>query len=315
MRTLLGLSMIGSVLLAYQPERRPDPPAESRINTPQRTPQRESSKPESPEPVERGQATPPIRLVVPDSPVSYGDMIIVQAVVDKASMPKEVVDYKHQWLVLENGRQKPVLVWPDGTQAFFAAGMQPRQFTVILDTDYLFEKIEGGVIKSAWIQPTDATIAVITVGSGPAPTPTPNPPGPTPNPPTPTPTPDPVLPDGQFGLARFVFSTLKNDANIAAGDKPKLAAALGTSFDKIAAQIAALSTFKDVEKDILPSLKTSNSAALAASGVPVASTLAFKSALNDKLYSLYHDKPAKLVTADDFGTAFREIAQGLAAFK
>lgn len=260
-------------------------------------------------------ASPKINLVVPESPVAYGDMIIIQVQVDKSSIPPDLAEYKHQWMVLDNGVRKPVMVWPDGTQAFFAAGMQPKQYIVLLDTDLLFVKKEGDVIKSAWIEQSPPLVAIITVGSGPAPIPPGPGPGPGPTPIPPAPTPDPGLPEGQFGLAKFTYQALIQDTTLTPADKVKVAAALSPSFGKIAAQIAALANFRDIEKDILPTLSASNLAALTASGVSIPSTIPFKKVLNEKVYSLYHDKPQKLITADDFATAFREIAAGLAAVK
>lgn len=263
-------------------------------------------------PPEKAYAPPSIRLIAPEGPVAYGDMVIVQAAIDKTNLPPDLVDVRHQWVVLEDGKKKTVLIWPDGTQIFFAAGMQPRQFTVVLDTDCFYQTKEGDVIKTAGMASPEPLVATITVGSGPSPPPPPPiPPGPDP---APTPIPGPVLPAGRFGLAQFTFDALTGDVSIQPGDKVKLARALAPSFSKIAAQIAALAEFKDVEGKVLPVLKASNAAAIAASGVPVASTLPFKLALNGQLDTLWNTQH-QIQTADDFGDAFREIAQGLAAFK
>jgi hypothetical protein len=246
-------------------------------------------------------ATPNIKLVVPESPVAYGDMIVVQAVVDKASLPADLVDYKHQWVVLDNstGKKKFIMVWPDGTQAFFAAGMEPKKFTVILDTDCIFAPKTSDTIQKPWLEQPEVLVSVITVGEGP--------------PPDPEPAPTPALPNGQFGLVKFSYNALASDTFMSQSDKVKVGDALSMSFGEVAARIAALSTMKDIEKEILPTIKQKNDEALTKSGVSKTLTQEFKKKLGDQIYSLYTSK--KLATADDFAMAFREISQGLGAFK
>jgi hypothetical protein len=247
---------------------------------------------------------PSVKLVVPDSPVPYGDLIVAQAVLDSEHLPVGMVECKFKWVVIDNGQRKTVLVWPDGTKVFFPAGMISKKVTILLYPLCLYETKEGDVIKKAWVdENVEPLFATVQIG------------GLTPPPPPPPPPPSPVLPDGKFKLAQFTYDAMTKDSNMSQADKVKVAGALAPSFEKIAAQIAALATFRDIEKDILPALKASNTAAIEASGVPAASTVPFKTVLNNQVYSLYHDTPQKMSTADDFAVAFREIAQGLAAVK
>lgn len=116
---------------------------------------------------------------------------------------------------------------------------------------------------------------------------------------------------GAGNLSDFTYNALMSDTSLSPTDKVKVAKALAPSFNKIASEIVSIDNFKDVIKQVLPALKESNNAALQASGVPIQNTLSFKSVMSQHLYELYNTEPRKLVTADDFAVAFREIAEGL----
>lgn len=267
------------------------------------------------------QQLPAIEISAPEK-AAYGSMIVATAKYDRTQMPKDLAQMRYQWMVLQDGvPTEGFIVWPDGSKVIFGAGITQSKFTIILNVGCHFvtkEKLkvvdpndekkisDREVITKADIAYTDPIVFTTEVG-GPKPPPPPNPDPPTP----PTPGPTPVFPPGQFGLAQFSYDNLMADANMNAQEKTKLAAALSANLKGIAAQIAALSTYRDVVQ-ILADTKAKNNEAFTKSGVPLEKTLAFKKALGDKIYQFYHtDK--KLNTATDFQAAWQEIALGLEA--
>jgi hypothetical protein len=257
---------------------------------------------------------PTIRVRGNEAPFDPGDEVILEASIDKTKIPENLVEIRYKWIILDNGRRRTAIVTDDGQKIGFGAGLTPRRIAVTLDVDCLFGvKDADGFVNKASMYSPEPVITEVVIGNPPAPTPVPVP---TPTPPSPTPTPPspaPILPEGQFGMAKFSYDAVTNDASIAATDKVKLAQALSASFGGIAAQIAAVSTYTDVPT-ILADTKKRNSEAITSSGVPIVSTANLKKALGDKIYSLYHDQQ-KVNTASDFAQLYREIRDGLNAVK
>lgn len=264
--------------------------------------------------------------VVVDAPtqVDYGEMIVVSASIDKTKFPEGLQKVNYQWTVIEDGRVKTnAVVWPDGTRIFFAAGMKPKVVQVLLDVDCLFGTPQTvgatSVLANAEMDSPNISVTTITIGDGVVPVPVPVPPVPVPTPtPTPTPIPTPpaptpvVFPDGKYKLSQFSYDLFAGATNLSQAEKTAVAGGLSNNFDTIAAKVAAISDYKDVTK-ILSDLKIGNDAALTASGVDKTKLVAIKTALSDKLYSLYSTQALNI--ADDFAQCFREISIGLKAVK
>lgn len=262
---------------------------------------------------------PQVTISAP-SQVDVGDMIVVSADLDKTKYPDGLQQVKFQWTVLEDGRLKPnTIVWPDGSRIFFAAGMRPKVYTVILDVDALFatpQTVAGAtVLANAEIDSPPLSVTSIQVGD-PTPVPVPVPPTPTPVPPvpvppTPTPTPVPVvLPDGKYKLSQFAYDAVNTSVGLTQAERVSIAGAYATGFDATSAKIAALSTMGTVEA-IMADLKAGNDAALKLTGIASTKYASIKTAISDKIYSL--SSTGSVVTIDDFATAFREISLGLKA--
>ena len=139
---------------------------------------------------------------------------------------------------------------------------------------------------------------VIQVGNDP---PSPGP-GPAPPPPDPVPVP---LPDGKYKLANAAAAWVASSVDPAAKVQAK---ALAGSFRGIAAAIAA-GTLSDPQK-ILTETRTSNNAAL---GSFVEQWKPWGGKLSAELERLSTE--GSLRTADDYRTAWQEIATGLEAVK
>ncbi len=251
---------------------------------------------------------PTVRISGNEAPYEVGDEVILDVSVDRSKLPDGLTKLKFNWVVIDGGKRRRFITSDDGQQIGFGTGKTPRKITVILDINCLFEvKDDKGALVEVSMDSPDPYITEVVVG-----TPTPTPPGPTPPGPTPPgPSPAPDFPAGQFGLAKFTYDTLTADAALKPEEKVKLAQALSSSFGGIAAKIAAVATYNDLAT-ILADTSKANGAAIASSGVPLAATAAFKRALGDKIYSLYHDQ-AKISTGADLGVAYREIKAGLDA--
>jgi hypothetical protein len=265
---------------------------------------------------------PTVAVDAPDV-VDYGEMVVVSAVIDKTKFPDGLQKINYQWTVLEGGQVKTnAVVWPDGTRVFFAAGMKPKTFQVLLDVDCLFgtPTTSGSTTTLTNAEMDSPPIAVKTIVVG-GPTPIPDPvvppqPTPTPTPPVPTPTPTPApvtptFPAGKYGLSDFTYKAVQA-STLTQAEKVAFASNMAKAFDATAAKIAAIQDFRDPTK-ILQDLKDGNNAALAASGVDPAKLTGLKASLSDKLYNLAAAN--QIATADDYGTAFREISEGLKAVK
>jgi hypothetical protein len=128
--------------------------------------------------------------------------------------------------------------------------------------------------------------------------------------PGPGPGPLPDLPDGQYKLAKFAYDA----ANSYVEDpdtRVKGSAALSSSFDAIAARIAAGTI--TVPDTALVELEASNAAALAKVKIDRATWDAWGTALQKEWLPLY--KNGKMKSMDDFKNAFKEVATGLKAVR
>lgn len=281
---------------------------------------------------------PPIPVMVEltgtEDTVNFGDVIQLKAVINNGKIPENIADIKYQWYIFEDGIKitKGLIVWPDGTQIFFGAGVKPRKVTVALSVSCLFtnksqikvtdpvgQSLEGAkivtsdgktitsAITDSYLVAADLTTKTITIGAQPSPDP-----DPTPVPPT------PVFPVGRFGLAKTAF-TLTN--NISADHRSE-AAALATSYANIADRInqsiskqaAGIAlTNEDVKLDVqsmIAAVAASNKVAL---GTSVSIWQDWNKSYGDEIYGMYKDK--KIVGPADWRDAFIETANGLRLVK
>jgi hypothetical protein len=294
---------------------------------------------------------PSVKLVGVSGPVDFGEIVQLKASVDRDTLPDNLVSLKYQWTVYEDGHPKQnVIIWPDGTQIIFAAGMHPKKIIVMLSVNCLFEDkknikvvdkdgkpidgakvvtedgkpVEGSIIVASESNAPDPIIQEIVIGGNvpepqpqpptPSPNPAPQPPSPQPQPPTPA----PVLPAGTFGLSQKAFDLA--NANVDAAVKGPSAVTLGNSYlgvvDEIKSAKSKVASGVPLGKDdvgldvssILKFTKQKNGEAL---GSLAKSWVQWNKLYGDEIYKLYTAK--KLVTPDDWITAFEETAQGLKA--
>jgi hypothetical protein len=243
-------------------------------------------------------------IVGADEPVPLGELVdlTVSPIKEK---PQHLDQVSYQWTVLESDgkgglREKRAKNYEDGV--FFGAGLRPQKVFVVCHVTYLFvvrgddKKVNQVAVKTVKLSST------VTIGE---PGPDPPGPGPGPNPPGP----EPVVPDGQFKLAKFVYG----EANkVAAQSRSGGAKALAEAFRSMAASVAAGAFSKD--EDILKESRRKNNSALAAVGDhAVKDWDGFFLALQDRLYELY--KSGALKGKDAYATAFREMQSGVEAVR
>lgn len=236
-----------------------------------------------------------------ETPIDLGDVVLLNlSKLDK--VPDNLTSYTVEWKLFDKGVEKKFFKTNDGNGIFFGSGVTKRKITVFASVSYLYvvkngDKLVEAVVKSQFLV---ATVDVGGVGPGPAP-------GPDPEPEV-----DPTFPDGTFKLAAKAYSLSKDKVS---GDKKAAALELSKSFSNQAAKIAAgkeLSTANDI-KAVLEEVTASNREALKKLGVNNEVWEAFFVALQEEIYNLYSN--GKLKTKNDFSTAWREIALGLAVAK
>ncbi len=297
----------------------------------------------------QGPSVPDVQLVGAEDVIDYGEMVNLKAVVDQNKLPAGLVDIQYNWTILEDGKiKKNIIMWPDGTQVFFAAGMRPKKFTIVLDVNCLFQTkgrikavgpdgkpLEGSqimvegidkpvtdvVIDSHAISP-NPIIKQIQIGNGP----TPPPPGPGPSPgpepippPNPNPGPTPDLPDGQYKISKFTYDLVIQKVPVEARKKaPDLANSYISVADKIRVSLSKLAAgvplaATDLVPDaanIMKAIRTSNATVL---GSSANDWQAWNKLYGDKVYELYNGKT--LNKPSDWEILFRETATGLKAVK
>lgn len=269
---------------------------------------------------------PTIKIGAPEQ-VDPGELVVVSAAVDPAGKDPNLQKIKFQWTVFEDGKagkvRPSIVVWPDGSQLFFAAGLKARTVLVQLDVDCLYgvpKVVDGATLlgEADIYSPPVTTLAIVVAGSDPGPAPGPGP-GPSPDPdpgpgpdPGPQPQPDPTFEDGTYKLAAFVYQTLKADASLTPQEKTKVGPAFAGVCEGVASKIVAVSTYRDLQQ-ILKDLTAANVAALSASGIPQAKISTFSNAVGAHIYDMYSNQRT-IKNSSDVVVALRELATGLKAF-
>ncbi len=227
-----------------------------------------------------------------DQPIALGEIVFLSLSKPDKTDPN-LSKWVIEWKVMDGDKERSFRTMPDGS-IFFGSGVTPRTITVYASVGYLFLNKDGDKLASADVR-SKLLITRVQIGTGPTP--------PDPNPPTP----DPVFPDGKFKLA----STAYKLGMKVTPENRKAALELSKSFTSMASTIAAGAITKPEE--ILTKTTDANRAALDRAGVNKETWQQFFTDLQEVTYALYKDK--KLVTADDYITAWRELSQGLEKVK
>ena len=244
---------------------------------------------------------PDQKIVGAETPIALGELVDLSVSPIK-SPPQYLVETAYTWKVLDGYTEKRVRDYNGGV--FFGAGIQPKRLKALVAVTYLYavkeqDKITETAARTAFL----STDVLIGDEAPPAPEPNPNP--------NPNPEPEPNFPEGKYNLSPFIYNLTKTKINLSKSDKAKQANALAKSFEGIAAAIAA-GTIDDQE-DILKKTAEANRSSIAAVGGDRSKWEIVFNEIQEKLYGLYKDN--KMVTKQDFASAWREIAAGFKAFK
>ena len=224
--------------------------------------------------------------------------VSLTATIDKSTLSKDLLKIRYKWIVIDDNKIRDnITIWPDGTQVFFGVGNPPRKITVILWTVCLFENNELEFLDSI----------VNTIGEKTLPSPVLLP-VPAPTIPIPAPNINVILPDGRFKAAQKTYDLVMQ--NVPPSSR-RACKSLSTSFSSISSSIA--SGQMSNPQDILKSVKTINSAALAILNIPTSDFQQWNKLYGDFIYDLYINK--KLNVSKDWQDLFNETAAGFAAVK
>lgn len=239
-----------------------------------------------------------------EEPIPKGEVVIL-SVSPITKTPEHLVSTTYNWLIIENGKpKKRVAVWADGSQVIFGATGNTEILAFLsINYHYIVKDDNGNIIKAESVTTDIKFVKVVFKGNVP--------PSPEPSPePEPEPQPEPTpIPEGKYGLAPKVYTWAKNYVKLSNDDRRKSAKALSNSFASIESAVAA-GAIKDI-KTLLMEVKKSNNAALDSVGISRNSWDEFGKVLQDYMYELY--EADKMITLNDFKTAYSEISLGLKA--
>lgn len=250
---------------------------------------------------------PKQQIIGIEETVPLGELVILSlSKIEKA--PPNLASTSVSWTVVDCNEVKKIKELPDGS-VVFAAGLVNKKMLVVASVSYTFlVKNTEGLAKEVAVYHRNIYGQLMIGGNVPVP-PVPVPPVPVPPVPVPpVPTPDPVFPAGKYNLSELSYKWAMQVNPIV---RKQGAAALASSFEGIAAAIAA-GTIKDV-KLVLTETRKANNDALQQVNISPAHWEGFSGSLQKYLFSLHNDK--KLVTLSDYTVAWREITTGLKEIK
>lgn len=248
---------------------------------------------------------PKVAIVGADKPVELGELVdITLSPVENTptlvstNVVWKVYDYDPKGGVIE----KKVREYSDGSVSF-GAGIKDKKMLIVAAVTHLYIVKDGDKVSEVATK-TQMLVANLVIGVPPPPKP-PAPPTP-PNPPAPKPV---ILPDGKFKLAQFSYD---NGVKVVAASRVKGAAESTKAFRGVISAVRA-GAISD-QKVFLQNLKQASDAGFDNAKIKRSDWDAFGSALEAKLWALYHDDK-KLVTIGDFADAVEEVCVGLDAVK
>jgi len=237
---------------------------------------------------------PEQKIVGAELPIPLGELVDL-SISPIQSSPKFLVSTTYAWKVFDGYTEKRIRNYENGV--FFGSGIQAKRLKVIVSVTHLYivkdnEKLLETAIRTNFIS-TD-----VFIGEQEPDTP-------------PEPEVEPEFGESKYQLSKFVYDGVKNNIKLSKSDKTKQCAAIATSFDSIAAAIAA-GTIATLD-DILKKTAESNKLALTRSGGDRTKWEPVFTEIQEKLFDLY--KTNKMQTKEDFAIAWREISSGLKLIK
>jgi len=236
---------------------------------------------------------PEQKIVGAEVPIPLGELVDL-SISPIQSTPKFLVSTTYAWKVFDGYTEKRIRNYENGV--FFGSGIQAKRLKVIVSITHLYivkenEKLLEAATKTNFIS-TD-----VFIGEQEPDVP-------------PEPGVEPEFGESKYELSKFVYDNVKV-LKISKSDKAKQSAAIATSFDSMAAAIAA-GTISTLE-DILKKTAESNKSALTKSGGDRTKWEPLFTEIQEKLFNLY--KTNKMQTKEDFSIAWREISSGLKLIK
>ena len=236
---------------------------------------------------------PEQKIVGAEIPIPLGELVDL-SISPIQSAPKFLVSTTYAWKVFDGYAEKRIRNYENGV--FFGSGIQAKRLKVIVSITHLYvvkdnEKLLEAATRTNFIS-TD-----VFIGEQEPDTP-------------PEPEVEPEFGESKYQLSKFIYDNVKL-LKISKSDKAKQSAAIATSFDSMAAAIAA-GTIATLE-DILKKTAESNKLALTKSGGDRTKWEPLFTEIQEKLFDLY--KTNKMQTKEDFAIAWREISSGLKLIK
>ena len=236
---------------------------------------------------------PEQKIVGAEIPIPLGELVDL-SISPIQSAPKFLVSTTYAWKVFDGYTEKRIRNYENGV--FFGSGIQAKRLKVIVSITHLYvvkdnEKLLEAATRTNFIS-TD-----VFIGEQEPDTP-------------PEPEVEPEFGESKYQLSKFIYDNVKL-LKISKSDKAKQSAAIATSFDSMAAAIAA-GTIATLE-DILKKTAESNKLALTKSGGDRTKWEPLFTEIQEKLFDLY--KTNKMQTKEDFAIAWREISSGLKLIK
>ena len=236
---------------------------------------------------------PEQKIVGAELPIPLGELVDL-SISPIQSAPKFLISTTYSWKVFDGYTEKRIRNYENGV--FFGSGIQAKKLKVIVSITHLYivkdnEKLLEAATRTNFIS-TDVFIGEQ-------------------EPDTPSePEVEPEFGESKYQLSKFIYDNVKL-LKISKSDKVKQSAAIATSFDSMAAAIAA-GTIATLE-DILKKTAESNKLALTKSGGDRTKWEPLFTEIQEKLFDLY--KTNKMQTKEDFAIAWREISSGLKLIK
>lgn len=238
---------------------------------------------------------PEQKIVGAEVPIPLGELVDL-SISPIQNPPKYLVSTTYAWKVFDGYNEKRIRTYDNGI--FFGSGIQNKRLKAIVSVTHLYvvkdnEKLLETAIKTNFIS------ADVLIGEQEPDTP-----------PEPNPEVEPEFGESKYQLSKFVYDGAKS-IKISKTDKVKQCVAIASSFDSIAAAVAA-GTIGSLE-DILKKTAESNKNALTKSGGDRTKWEPLFTDIQEKLFDLY--KTSKMQTKEDFAIAWREISFGLKLIK
>ena len=236
---------------------------------------------------------PEQKIVGAELPIPLGELVDL-SISPIQSAPKFLISTTYSWKVFDGYTEKRIRNYENGV--FFGSGIQAKKLKVIVSITHLYivkdnEKLLEAATRTNFIS-TDVFIGEQEPDA------------------PPEPEIEPEFGESKYQLSKFVYDGVKN-IKLSKSDKTKQCASIASSFDGIAAAIAA-GTITTLE-EILKKTAESNKFALTKSGGDRTKWEPLFTEIQEKLFDLY--KASKMQTKEDFAIAWREISSGLKLIK